>query len=315
MKIDYFKSKWDELRNSKEYLQRIDASHPLDFFIGIDENGLKELVLFTEFEPTQMKSSKSIIVEKGKRSDGKWAIQIKLEDDLNQDVFGSLCLDLVTSSYGFLNNYKGVQAVVARFIKWQRLLETGKTGMSVDVIKGLIGEMIFAEKVLMNKYPIDKVINSWVGPDGSDRDYVLDGLWFEVKSISSGKLTVGISSLDQLDVNVVGYLVIVIIDLTTTTDEFGFSFKSIIERFRDILRNNPNELLIFEEKLINLGYYDKKEYDEIFFKTGNISIYKITEDFPRLTHNNVPLEIGSAKYELILSSIKQWKLEDYNLWN
>lgn len=315
MKISDLNQKWDDLRTSKKYLQRLDSSHPLDFFVGIDDNGYKELVLITPYEPALMKSSKSVNVEKGKRQDGQWAIQIKLNDENNQEVFSSLCMDLIVSTCEFTNKLEGMQAVVARFLKWQKLLEYGSDGMSNEVIKGVVGELIFAEKVLLRKYNLDEVIGSWVGPDGADRDYVFEKEWFEVKAVATGKLTVGISSLNQLDIDQLGYLSIVTTDYTSETDMHGFSFSWLIEHFKKMLESNPKALFSFEEKLLNLGYYDRKEYHEKHFKTGEISIYTVDDKFPRLTPQNVNSVIASAKYDLIIQGLNDWKLEEKDLWS
>lgn len=315
MKIDELMKKWNELKISKEYLQRVDSSHPLDFFVGIDIEGFKELVLITEYEPAKMRSSKFIIVSKGKRNDGKWAIQIKLTDESNQEVFSSLCIDLIESTYKYKNKLQGMQAVVSRFFKWQELLENGVNGMSNEAIKGLIGELVFAEKVLFKRYSLDEVIDSWVGPEGADRDFVLDDGWFEVKAVATGKLTVGISSLNQLDTNQLGYLVIETVDSTSSTDTNGFSFSSLIKHYRTILNSSPSALFRFEEKLLNLGYYDKKEYNDKFFRINDISFYIVNSKFPRLTPSNVNNSIGSAKYELIIPEIQSWKVMVDKLWN
>lgn len=315
MKIDDLIKKWSELRNSKEYLQRLDSLHPLDFFAGIDKEGHKELVLITEHEPAKMRSSKSIIVNKGKRNDGQWAIQIKLEDENNQEVFSSLCIDLVDSTYKYTNKLQGMQAVIARFIKWQRLLENGTGGMSNEMIKGLVGELTFAEKVLLKKYTLDEIIDSWLGPDGADRDFVFENEWFEVKAVATGKITVGISSLNQLDTTQKGYLTIIATDPTSKSDIKGFSFASLIEHFKNLLASSSEALYKFEEKLLNIGYYDRKEYYEKYFKAEDISLYAVNDSFPRLTPVNVDNAIASAKYDLIISKIQEWKLKEDDLWN
>jgi len=314
IKIDELKKKWDAIRSNQGYVQRMDPSHPLDFFIGIDENGYKEIVLITEFEPSRMKSSKSVLVEKGRRADGQWAIQIKLTDEDNEDVFARLCWDLVESSANCINKFQGVETVVARFIRWQKLLESGTDGMSTEIIKGLIGELKFAEEILLKKYSLDVIIDSWLGPDGSDRDFVFADTWAEVKAVATGKLTVGISSLNQLEVDDIGILAVAAIDITSSSDDNGFSFYSIIEHYRELLSNSPKSLFSFEGKLTNLGYFDRKEYYDLYFTFGGFRLFKVDNDFPRLTSKNVRNEIATAKYDLSLSSLRNWEIKEDQLW-
>lgn len=315
MQIDDFKKKWEEFRNQKGYLQRIDPQHPLDFFIGIDDNGNDELVLFTEFEPAEMRSGKAITIEKRKRHDGKWSIQIQSMKRENQDVFARLCWDLVESSYSAINELSGIELVISRYIKWQKLFESLSTDLSKEVIKGLIGELQFAVNVLSKHYDWDIIIEAWRGPDGADRDFLLEDYWFEVKTIVTGKITVSISSLNQLETDTVGVLVVTTIDASAFTDINSYCFSSVINEVRHELSSHHKALFDFEEKLISIGYIDKKEYSEMYFSNGEIRYYKVDEIFPKLVTSNVPSEVVSAKYELLLTGLDPWKTGEDIIWH
>ncbi len=313
MTIEELLGKWNKLTDKQECLQRVDVNHPLDFFVGIDVDGYKELVLLSDYEPSQMHSSKSILVEKGKRRDGRWAIQIKLKYDDNNEVFCCLCKDLMDLTYICDNEYQGMQTFISRFIKWQNLLENASDTLGYEVINGLIGELSFGELVLNRKYTFDKIIDSWLGPEGADQDFIIGDTWFEVKAIASRKLTISISSLEQLDVSNEGYLAVINVDKAVKDDRKGFSLYEIFERYRKILESNSKSLFQFNEKLLNLGYYDRREYHDQFYKAGDIRIYKVNNEFPKLSRSNVHISIGNVKYDLVLSAINEWRMEE-NEW-
>lgn len=310
MRIDFFKSKWKEIRSTQGLFQRVDPQHNLDFFIGIDEHGRDVLMLISDYEPSKMRSSKSICVEKGQREDGRWAIQIILVSPEREDVFARLCWDLVESTYGITNILEGQEAVISRFISWQRLMEAERDGLSEARIKGLIGELKYAENFLIPRYGNDVVIESWLGPEGADRDFVFEDTWAEVKAVASGKLTVEISSLEQLDTEILGCLVICFVDATSGTDSNGFSFRSIIESFRERLYASPRALFNFESKLVSLGYFDRKEYSEKYYILNGISRYFVDSTFPRLTTRDLRTEISRARYELLISSLNPWIIKE-----
>lgn len=315
MTTNDFIKKWDDFRNQKGYMQRVDPSHPLDFFIGINEKGYDELALITKDEPSQMKSSKALEVEKNKRKDGKWATQIASVEIENRGVFARLCVDLVDNSYQVHSEKEGISRVAARFLAWQKLFATMHEILSINVLKGLIGEMRFAQYLIQKGVSKDDVLQAWQGPDGADRDYILEDKWFEIKAIATGKDKVTISSLNQLETSTRGFLVIADVDESSKTDPDANSVTEEIERMRQYISDAPEAARLFEAKLISLGYIDKSAYNDIFFRVGNVDYYNVDSNFPRLVTDNVPLEIVAVRYDLSLVGIAPWKVGESDLWN
>ena len=155
MKTSDIKERWEQFRNQKGYVQRIDPNHPMDFFLGISEKGYDELVLFTTLEPVLIQSSKALEITKNQRpKDKKWATQICSIDRKNQDIFARLCLDLVESSQKVSSESEGLSLVTHRFLAWQRLFASLHMGLPKHVLKGLVGELSFAVEVLSHHYCI-----------------------------------------------------------------------------------------------------------------------------------------------------------------
>lgn len=309
MKINEFHARWRNTASTRGHYQRIDADHPLDFFIGEDSEKFKELLLITDYEPSKLQSGKSVEVVKRKRSnDGRWVMQIRLVRQEHEDVFIHLCWDLIESSREAITKLQGLGTVLTRFVKWQKLMEYGSGCLSDEVIKGIIGELTYA-RTLLGKLNLDTIVSSWLGPEGADRDFVFNDTWTEVKAISTGKLTIDITSIEQLDTSVEGILAVVIVDDTSPTDGQGSSFASVINDFKALLKASPDALYHFEDKLVSLGYYDRKEYDEKFYILGKIRFFVVDNNFPRLTRGTVRNEIARVRYEILLQAIADWEIE------
>lgn len=315
MKTSDFRDKWNEFRGQNGYLQRLSPNHPMDFFVGVSTNGYDELALMTEIEPVQLKPSKALEVEKNIRKDGKWATQIYSIEADNQDIFARFCLDLVECSQDCKSEKEGLSSVTRRYLAWQKLFASLHDNLPMSVLKGLIGEIRFAKILIEKGYSIDEVIQSWQGPDGADRDYVLDNIWYEVKAISTGKAKITISSLDQLDSQKDGYLTVFFVDESSCTDQSAFTVKEEIESMRKLIKDAPKASDLFEKKLIMLGYVDKKAYEDFYFVCGLPTYFEVDKFFPRLTPQSVASEIISAKYEISLSGIEAWKRNEEQAWN
>lgn len=311
MKTSDLKKKWDDLRGSSGAMQRIDPEHPLDFFVGISKKGFDELALFSENEPSQLRSSVALEVEINSRQDGKWATQIYSIDDKNQDIFARLCVDLVECSKNAHSEREGLSLVANRYLAWCRLFASIHDTLPTSVLKGLMGELSFARNLISKGFSADMVISSWQGPEGSDRDFVINDAWYEIKAIATGKDKVTISSMNQLESSAPGYLIIYNIDPSSKTDSCAKSVKGYIDEFRELIKDFPEAQDAFERKLNLLGYIDKKPYEDLFFVITGRQIYSVDDTFPRIVTNDVPPEITGVKYDISLPGIDKWKVEDF----
>ena len=78
-----------------------------------------------------------------------------------------------------------------------------RTGGVFDLyeLRGLVGELLYLERVAIPKYGIEAAVACWVGPKGADQDFVSQDKRIEVKTIREGADRVRISSAEQLDVS------------------------------------------------------------------------------------------------------------------
>lgn len=309
MRIEDLVYKWETVPSSDLSFQRIDDEHILDIFIGKDSDLRRELMIISDIEPAKINSSKAIDIQKGIRKDKRWATRIKLLKSNEAEVFTHLCWDLIEHSRKATSKSLALEVLIARFLKWQKLMENGSDLLSESVIRGMIGEILYAKNVLHKKLNWDEILSAWLGPDGGDRDFVFNDTWVEVKTIKPGSPSITISSIEQLDSEKVGSLAVLVLENTSASDVDGFSFAGIINNMRDELRSNPSALFLYEAKLMELGYSEHREYHEKFYAYKSFKTYMVNTDFPRFKRANLPKAILQVSYDIALNEISSFETE------
>lgn len=312
MIYEEFIRKWNGINafNSSNAMMRIDAQHPLDFFVGMDNENQLQLMLLSSFEPQLIPRSRAINVTIGKRHDNRWAVCFILNEMSVKEQFINLCWDLFESSKNFRKTKDDINCVLARFIKWQRLMEMGRNGLlPLSSIKGLLGELLFLEKYALAKHDIYTAIRGWTGPEKTDRDFVFNEKWFEVKSIDPGASEVSISSIEQLDIDYEGSLVVFLLEKTSPTENGSVTLTTQVDRIRDLIKESPVALKIFEDKLLDFGYIDRKEYSDIAYALRGSRWFIVNDSFPRLRRNSMPPQIQKAAYTLSIAGISKWEVQ------
>jgi hypothetical protein len=293
-----------------DMFQRIDETHVLDLYFGFDSLRRPTLLLVTKTEPLSLNSSKFIVVETGRRIDTKWAVSLTLLQANYEDMFNSFCQDLIESSRLSCDEKAGTIYFCNRFIKWQTmLLKTNGNLLSISEIKGLIGELVFLKRYLFKAIGYERALDSWIGPERADQDFVTEDTWWEVKATNSGSEKITISSIEQLDTINQGSLVIVYLDKTSKEDNAGITLNAIIAEINQII-----ETEFLREKLNNIlllhDYYNHQEYDEFAFKFHYYSIYRVDQSFPSIRRKDVPIPVISAKYEFSINSIQGYLIDE-----
>lgn len=309
-----FEERWESLRpalHDPVVYQRVDERHILDFYLGRDVTGERILLLFSDREAPSGKQTQGIQVSTARRADGKWSLVFKLLKPELGKIFSHLCEDLVMASRSITNPSEGPNFVMARFARWQRLLERGATELlSENEVRGLIGELIFLETYAIPRYGADVAVEGWVGPLAADQDFRYADCWYEVKAVVLDSPTVKISSIEQLDVDVTQYegeLAAVCLDRTSPDEPDGVSLNGLVSRIRQFLDACPHAESVFSDRLLEARYFDRPEYNNPYYKIKWLYRYSVTTDFPRLTRSTVPKGIRNAKYEIALTSILCFK--------
>lgn len=302
---------WGSIKYTDGGFLQIDTQHPLEWHIGYQSIRQRTLLLVSDAEISAIESSKSMAVSRRRReTDNRWTLTFELLRNEQQGVFAILCCDIIEHSRSATDEADALKLVITRYKQWSKLLETQRSGlMDEQSRKGLLGELLFLEGRITNTDSVMAAVQGWSGADGADQDFIYPDGWFEIKSIGLSAASVTISSLEQLDCDDAGELVIYRIDKSPPDKAGAVSLNDIVRRMSASLIGNAEALDLFRTKLSQYGYIDLQEYSEQKYHCSGTQRYCVDDTFPKLTSDNVPAQVVSLHYELDLPSLAGWMKE------
>lgn len=286
--------------------RRADENHPLDFFITYDENGNMQMILTADFLPSVPASSRQLSVRANARHDGRYALCFSLADKSLREQYVSLCWDIMNCTSAIENKKQGTAAAIKRFCLWQRLFAEEKSKLSDAEIKGLIGELCALKQVVFASYTPNAALTGWVGPIGADRDFEMPAEWYEVKAVSLSKDTVSISSLDQLDTDMEGSLLIARIEKASPNATDCFTLNSLVNEIAADVADLESRT-IFNARMASAKYDPADPRAEEPYVLHRIEVYRTDRDFPRIRRSKVPVSISNAAYDLSIPGLQDWR--------
>ncbi len=230
--------------------RRVDETHPLDLYAGIDHQGKRILLLVTKDEPPTLPPPGIVEVACNQRDDQEWAIVVQLARTDFDELFGRLCQDLVDSTREAISEHGG-EVLLHRLGRWRRLLEVGhRHTLSEAELRGLIGELWFLQTVALARVGADTAVKGWLGPLAAPHDFLLNALLVEIKTCVPGSDEVTITSLQQLDAGGEPlYLGVVRLTPSTNTTPDAFTPAALVTRIRQDIETNQAASTEFELRL------------------------------------------------------------------
>jgi len=194
-----------------------------------------------------------------------------------------------------------VPTFLSRIKAWQEFMRTGASGLlGAEAEIGLFGELEFMRLLIRSGLPSSIAVEAWRGPLGGVHDFVFGTGAIEVKSTA---VQVGfpatINSLEQLDDSIVRPLFFGAVRLAL--DQNGKSLPVLVSELRQSLVSDVVALARFDSCLLHSGYLDSmaENYSRTF-RSVEVCLLPVSEGFPRLTRESVPLAVRSARYEVDL---------------
>lgn len=293
----------------KEFIQpnkfsRVDVNHILELHIGLDEKCRKSIELRAKYKPRKVISSGSIEVNQYKK-DAYNTIRFSLCNEEVSGLFYKFCDDLIEQTRGLKDESEGYQAIVNRYYQWKKLFTSkGNNLLSESEVMGLIGEILFLQKYLKSTIGLEEGLSGWSGQELTHKDFSYQDCWYEVKTVSSGKNTVKISSIEQLESDVPGELAVYKLEKMSEAYD-GISLNKLILDTTDmlVLQDDKDKFL---NKVVLRGYMYNNYYDTLVFEVKEFVRYKVCDGFPVLTRNNLPEQIVKVSYEIDLAQIRNY---------
>lgn len=283
---------------------RVSDNHPLELYIGKNEDGKPTLRYNGVFNFVKINGSRDIEIKQFE-IDNKNSILFSCTSNNSIDTFVYFCISIISETQKCNNNDDGYKEILKCYNMWKKMFSNNTKILSENEILGLIGELTFLKDVAFKKYGFEKALKGWSGPEPTHKDFSFDNEWFELKAINDSRKTVKISSLEQLDSKTQGYLIV-------------YRFEKMSESFHGVKLNDLIKVIyemldeeylkdLFLDKMKLIGYFPNQDYDKSVYNLISCEKYTVNDDFPRLKSCNLPNEISNVQYELILSMIRKFK--------
>lgn len=299
--------KFEAGRENHTY-QRIDANYAVNIFLGYNAMGNMSMIITENGVEAKVKSSKFIEVSLKRREDKKLALAFDLLDEAYNSLFLIFCKDIIT-----VCEKAGVDMAISnalmRWKYWRELFGRQSSHLlDSQEIKGLIGELIILRDRFIPKYNVTISIESWMGPLLGHKDFEISDTWYEVKTIPENATQVTISSLEQLEADNDGHLIIVRLEDSNAVTDNTIALNTLVTSIVNLI-DDPEIIDLFRSKLDHMGYCPDAEYDKYNYILKSVCQYKITSTFPRLRRKNTDPNIANVKYSILLNGIRDF-LED-----
>lgn len=292
------------------YERRIYASSIYSLFAGI--NKPSDLVNFSlicsakQALKIQEQVLKGFRLIKENLSENLTRIRIELTQKTYQDIFQWVASDILDKLLEYNNENEAAVIVEKRIDHWKKFIQaSGPDGLSRNDQIGLFGELLILSSQLNFSSNKSSILDSWLGPDASNHDFVMGTTALEVKTTTGNEPTrVHISNEYQLDSTGFQNLFLCHIRLDEKQDS-GTSLPVLIDEILDSL---PETLRIsFIESLAILGYLDKQRglYENRGYFERSRSYYLVTEGFPRITREALLNGVNQVSYQIDLSCVME----------
>lgn len=287
-------------------------SGPIEIFMNTTRDTALEYV-FVFDSAIKLDEMKFISLSCYKNEEGKYYHHFELNEPIFEEQFHVLFDDIINYLTNFSTSEEAARAFEDRFIQWIILLQKGFTkSMSLESVKGLIGELIILEKLLESDKEHIIILNGWEGPQNGHKDFVYEDVWYETKCLNSNAKKVKISSFEQLESKNDGILATVI--LTNSQPYlYRITLNELIGKVKNKLVRIEHKLL-FLRILANTSIVFSDELCDKEFFVKNIKYYIVNDEFPKITRSDVPAEIDEGNYSIILRLIDAFICEENNVW-
>ena len=299
---DELKQQWNSCHGQGQVL--VDATHPLRMYLNINEDGNKEILVPVKRQEKRFKSTAAIGFRNYENKDSKY-LAIELLQPVLESEYVCLCYDLIESSRPCFSQGESLKALFEALKKWYYLLADPQREILPErEIRGLLGELQYMlDEIVAGKDEMD-VIGAWKIHKDASRDFVFDAEWAEVKTIESTKDYITISSIDQLDHDMPGSLIVFKLDKTEITDPLGISLNTMVEKLKNEVSFSAETEL--NQKLLSRGYSYNEQYDHLVFLFRGANRYNVDNDFPCITRDMLSPAIIRADYDIRLNMIERW---------
>ncbi len=230
------------------------------------------------------------------------------------DFFIKIVNEILEKSKTFNNIESNILKVIN---SWFLFLNLPRISILTDKeVVGLIGELLFFEKLCTLGISSELLIHSWVGPSGGKKDFIFDSFEIEVKTSSIQKGHVHqVSSLEQLASVDNKDLYVYSWNIYKDFSSASFNLPAIVNNIKDNHIDDLYQAQRFDSILYDAGFdlRDADRYMDSKYIIRDGFLCMVDDNFPRLTKDllgDIDSRILKIVYEIDLNGINKSNIED-----
>lgn len=302
---------WADLlmRHDRPVFTRIDETHPLDLYVGMDVGDARVLMLVCDQEPTESPSYEVIEIISHRRADDRWVLLVRLKKQELGVPFSRLCQDLVDSSRAGTGGMSPAEFLLRRLARWHKLLQMDHTGLTDAEAKGLIGELLFLQRHAIPYSGIAPAVDGWIGPEGALQDFRIAGNLIEVKTCQLGTERITISGVGQLDADGPLYLIVVVISPSPQGAPDAMTLCHLVRQLRELIEVDLAAACEFELRLAHARFKDDDKAASVAYMVNDVRAYQVRPSFPRVTRANTPPGVLEVRYAVDLHACSEFQCD------
>jgi len=302
MNREEIKQKLGSVENYSQYI-RVNEQHPLELYLGKNEKGFCTLRFNGDFQPVKILGSGLLEIKQVKTTK-YYSLMFCYTSNENLSLFFNFCEDIITQTENHQGN-DGYQEIINRYSQWKRMFYGGIKILNENEAIGLIGELLFLGEYAFPHYGRTVGLNGWSGPEPTHKDFSYENSWFEIKSKNSSKDSVSISSIEQLDSEADGHLVVYTLEKMSPSFS-GITLNKLVLDISTRLEFDADKD-VFASKLNQVGYSYNEIYDNYMYNLVSCDSFAVSKSFPRIKQSMLPLGVTKVHYDLLLSMIEKYK--------
>lgn len=317
MKIDLNKiwSTQESSSNKNILLEKISSVSNLNCFIGlVGYTGARIFLLDIEstidIHENYLRKFRGVEIQAipSENSTVKKFTIILIENDL-KDIF-TLFIDDILDKLIPVSETKAALTVINQRIAFWRKLFARASGefLSPEKQRGLFGELFILHQLLNYSDEKKLVLDSWVGSQSANQDFVIEDNAIEVKTSKSESPGVQISSEHQLNFHSLNHLYLCTVLVNESAGRQGTLYE-LINTIRHQILLDDNLVSAFEMKLELAGIPTDmfEEYNSISYTIRSCQFYRVCDGFPLITTETLSDDsVYNIKYQIDIS-----KCEDF----
>jgi hypothetical protein len=234
---------------------------------------------------------------------GKTRLILSLTHVRFRDVFRALCEDVTRNLLFATSETEAASIFVSRLVRWQAFLRKHDPGgLSLEQRRGLVGELILLQKLLLEGVSSESAVMAWTGCRGTNHDFQFSCASIEVKTTGSNTPhAFNVSNAGQLDDSGVEalFLHLVIVD---ESEGGAASLPELVQSVR--LQLADAAAGEFDDSLREVGFLDvhSELYSSPRYTVRSNRYFHVVSGFPRLLGSTLPEGVEDVKYRVALAA-------------